>query len=102
MDRERADLIARLEKLSGPDRELDALIWLRIPKIVTNDPVPAYTASIDAALTLVEEGSTWDLCFDEFMLACVGPGDTASRGATPAIALCIAALKARALPDSPR
>lgn len=58
---------------------------------------PRYTASIDAALTLVPEGSTWDLTFDDYLIACVGSGhNTGKHDTAPAIALCIAALKSRA------
>jgi hypothetical protein len=54
------------------------------------EPCPAYTASIDAALTLVPEGAGFAL-----MGRAAKVGRETSKGATTAIALCIAALKAR-------
>ena len=64
------ELIERLEDATGPDRELDA----EIARLVTGrgvtvaplsgprydgdgEPVPAYTASLDAALTLMPRGA---------------------------------------------
>lgn len=112
------DLIARLEKATGPDRELDADIclevgpyqsdiWERNPRhrhlLQTKDaklndwvPFPNYTASLDAALTLVPEGQSAQTTryANHEGGAWVGDEDFV-RAATPAIALCIAALKAR-------
>lgn len=67
-------LAERVEKATGPDRELDALIaeaagwsdvWYRdgmaegwAPGGVCEAGVPHYTASLDAAMSLVPEG--WD------------------------------------------
>lgn len=61
--------------------------------------VPAYTASIDAALTLVPEGCEWSRhrgANDRMTMQVDGPGYIGrhGQGATPAIALCIAALRA--------
>lgn len=152
-----ADLIARLEKATGPDLELDACIrcalFAPIAAIVEKSPfngawciysgeyqgrprlfeqprnlpratwLGEYTASIDAALTLVPEA--WAI--DGFM---IWPGEKSAlrvvptklethngrtahwsqgtrihaEGATAPIAICIAALKARAaqpLPSPP-
>lgn len=83
---DKRDLAARVEALSGPDREVDVLIEIacgpdsaKITRIMEGSPlntiheiaraadregqavffrVPAYTASLDAAMTLVPEG--WD------------------------------------------
>ena len=58
-------MAARVEALSAPDREVDAKIWyLCVEKPQTGDKLdrdirhkwPAYTASLDAAMTLVPEG----------------------------------------------
>lgn len=66
-----ADIIERLEKATGPDRELDAVIKLavaghmiadgaEVTNVIAvvgghlNDEPPAFTASIDAAIALVE------------------------------------------------
>jgi hypothetical protein len=66
-----ADLIARLENATGPDRELDADIMYfeiergtgikvtRIPSLT--ETANHYTRSLDAALTLVPEGYSYEL-----------------------------------------
>ena len=125
----REELISALEKATGPDRDLDgeiaAAVWgahteweqanytMDIYLVVhwapphpyagMKEPCPAYTASIDAALTLVPDGARW--CVGRYV---VPDGEEASEyaarvdgprfydAASPAIALCIAALKARA------
>lgn len=108
-------LIARLEALDGPDREVDAEIEARRlgkKKAYPADfeHAPHYTASIDAALTLVPGG--WDVELEIFSDNSTGvtlraPATpvkkyleerdvvTADSVYSPAIALCIAALKAR-------
>jgi len=112
------DLLTRLEKATGPDRELDEAL----AEIAEWDPdehhgedLPHYTASIDAALTLVPEGWQWQIStrapephagrayVHNGELQMTGAGmarNPAYRAAettapTPAIALCIAALRAR-------
>lgn len=101
-----ADLIEKLEKATGPDRKLDSAIvdfLVGMPRTAIGGDA-RYTSSIDAALTLVPEGArVWlELNTADFKPhgAWVG-GDYShrknySRTATPAIALCIAALRARA------
>lgn len=113
------DLIARLERAEGADRGLDSAIhaemlltgwtpefWdesLADPELI-NPSIPEarpYTSSLDAALTLVPEGWDW-IVFgaggaDVWK---VGPGNELHRidetyAATPALALCIASLRAR-------
>lgn len=134
------ELIARLEAATGPCRELDAAIAEAIGHTVKYDkdhprdttpyyqpvpdyswqPVPTYSASIDAALPLVPEGwhlaslgfihpdfrqvaerewqadifgpVTWTETYDfpEPEYEAVG-----GNAPTPALAICIAALKAR-------
>lgn len=125
----RADLIAlaaRVEQAQGPDRELDAAIatmlgWTEVHGSVLRpdfrggrppgvidwwDIVPIYTASLDAALTLVPEGYVWTLHGEPggAGLAGVQPdrgdGDGCDysdvNAATPVLALTAAALRARA------
>ena len=74
-----------------------------------SDPRPSPTESLDAALTLVPEGWIWEIsntvgCGGDVSggFAWVQPADVRppgahhqAKGATPALALCIAALKAR-------
>jgi hypothetical protein len=124
-------LIARLEAATGPDRELDAEIaaslriytgtatwvdgwkgeWRAINGLVHllgdygshgNFRPSAFTASIDAALTLVPEGAEKELS-DLYGVAVAkvglnfhdGPEVGEHKGGSLAIALCIAALRAR-------
>lgn len=96
-----ADLITRLESADGPSRELDWLIectvndHARISGPMHNDP--RYTASIDAALTLVPAGYDWAVFHTNGGITLhAWCGDREDRfGATPALALAAAALKAR-------
>lgn len=133
------DLIKRLEAASGPDCELDAAIaltkgWVAPRIIVSGTSVSSngfwknpngqeclyptrYTASIDAALTLVPPAEKWPDGHADFTLdfqsgQCVcdftcwvrGSEDNSMgsplyvRAPTPALAICIAALKARGEP----
>ena len=101
------ELAAKVEGLSGPDREVDYLIADAVLGAVKppfrRGHCEKYTESIDAAMTLVEGKRGWMLNnFD-------GPngtgeasvwGDSMTKfsdgfGATPAIALTAAALRAR-------
>ena len=109
-------LIERVEAATGPDREVDAEIAcamcrFRLPTHTARpDPIapgrvrdcvggwvaPTYTASLDAALTLVPSGFDWLL--DSGRIAIVGrrpAGPFTARAATPALALTAAALRAR-------
>lgn len=127
-----ATLISRLEEAKGPDRELDAEIALAVlsgeiewrqaqytgesypvRKYESRDhvlgfgrdPVESYTASVDAALTLVPSG--WSVLFawnGETSICNIhlkplgnpsGLWPDAGKSTNPAIAICIAALKAR-------
>lgn len=109
----RADLIAALEAAAGPSRELDALVWLYVRpeewqgmiNHVSGPPesyAPRYSFSIDVALTLVPDvlGTMWDVAKypGEQAAAYVGQHGNPCRefviAKTPALALCIAALKA--------
>lgn len=110
-------LIERLEKATGPDRELDLAIALAVcPNVLVakRDTLTGalrdytyweYTASIDAALTLVPPEWMWALHGGKG--SCLGAQLNLPDVETPeveifvddaasvAIALCIAALKAR-------
>ncbi len=134
------DLITRLSKLDAPDREVDAELWLQFTpgatrktlevKSATNQwapyaidetrdetgyliTVPAYTASVDAAVALAERvlpGWKWRVGRTELFpngWAYVHKYDPSNCGradeaacadgtvANPAIALCIALLRAK-------
>lgn len=123
----RADLLAladRCNKAMEADRELDFAIWHLVA--TTHDygmkGAPFYTASLDAALTLVPEG--WGYCVGDVHppseayldpgrpwaeiwlrgsrklklddMTYDGFGRNGLNAATPALAVCAAALRARA------
>ena len=115
-------LAERCEQAAGPDRGWDAEIavalfggnviyglgtdqWRRIEITGArrmNHPLPPYTASLDAAVTLVPEGWTWGR-FHSGAVECMtlnGPGNSIlferGEGISTALALCAAALRARA------
>lgn len=137
-----ADLIAKLEQCEGPDRHLDSLIWAEVDDrdVITHTdgrlmarsrrpphdtcllhpemhkpPLPKFTESLDAALTLVPEGWAFHRLHQYFNnrnpawgyggeLRCFAQPDIGlavgeSRN-SPALALCIAALKARTVEES--
>lgn len=106
------DLIERLEKASGPDRELDRDIarasgWFERDGIwyqpidgfdYPNAYVPKYSASLDASLALVPEGWEWALYFEGGKYRAEAGDPLLAIGAeadSPALALCIAFLQAR-------
>jgi hypothetical protein len=100
-------LAERCEQAAGPDAGLDLAIWttlLDTPGFQPPSPWRTdYTASIDAAVTLVPEGCGYQIIsgFDEDGLThasvYVPEIDNGERGdsATAALALCAAALRAR-------
>lgn len=136
-------LADRVEKLTGPDREIDLAIHLAvhpdgdIARIVKHPrgldhqegyqweirgasvvfekrtadgrcphnggyPLPQVTASLDAAMTLKPSEMCWntgEVGEDDYPWACITDGDSkdyAATGATPALALTAAALRALA------
>lgn len=109
------DLIAQLEQAEGPSRELDKAIarhlgwtpntegrWHRTAAISDRSiDLPRFTSSLDAALTLIPPGARWVLYSDGH--AYVGPDNEPTAewcGYTPALALCVAALRARAAQEA--
>jgi hypothetical protein len=97
-----ADIIARLEKATGPDRELDRAIWFGVGNQFPH--TPEYTASMDAALLLMPPHHRWKIGCGHYVqyIAEVQDNSRRDRGwyvgecdSTPATALCIAALRAR-------
>lgn len=103
-----ADLIRRLEAATGPDRELDAAIDAVIARSFASDPMfpeTPYTSSLDAALTLVPAHHLWwvkqGFRFQAVVWMIETDYDeryppTGFSTNSPAIAFCIAAIKARA------
>ena len=111
------DLIARLEAATEGSRELDAQIFFALQPEYhgtavskpaygvflrgygSDGDLPHYTTSIDAAVTLIEGGNLWHVCKRErspcYLAAVLQPHEGFSKASTPALALCIAALKAR-------
>lgn len=116
--REELEALAdRVEMLAGPDREVDGLIAAALglphgPSSGWNNSengdywtveecAPSYTASIDDAMTLVPEGYDWSVSSEQGrgIAYCVqGPSAFLPDcvAATPALALCAAALRAKA------
>lgn len=110
------DLIECLLTATEPSRELDRRILEYVTDARFEVDTPAFTSSIDAALTLLPDGWRWNLNDGNVACICsdwdddnapvfwsqrpkerhVGCDQAKGTVATPAIALCIAALKARA------
>lgn len=111
------DLIERLEAATGPDRKLD----VGIERAIGNAPYcevdwpgwekscPHYTGSLDAAMSLIPE-ERWRVyalqepyltskmdwfCGLDHRTEHYKHGSQIGEAATPALAICIAALKAR-------
>jgi hypothetical protein len=110
-------LADRCEQAAGPDKELDFTIddfmlkhGAETDRIRNPRYVLPYTASLDAAVTLVPEGYYWQAangkrrhsepqaCADLFVAHGPNRGDMSftADAATAALALCAAALRARA------
>lgn len=113
-------LIHRLEEAEGPDRRIDADLWDTLELVderhcemwckqdgrtdLTRERfvltwAPRYTESLDAAVSLVPEGRTWmvSVGLERSGASLSVPYDIdamSSACATPALALCIAALRA--------
>ena len=108
------DLIERLEKATGPDRSLDGEIarilgwsqervewaghndihWKSPNGNLSGEP-PYYTRDLDAAQSVVPRDMLWSVGTWSDNFATVGPEINVDTAPSPAIALCIAALKAR-------
>jgi hypothetical protein len=100
-------LAERCEQAAGPDAGLDLAIWTSLLDTPSfRPPLPwrtDYTASLDAALTLVPEGCEWLRKTPQCMTVYRVPADLKewarhidARAATLALALCAAVLRARA------
>lgn len=102
-----AEIIAKLEAATEGSwrlsREIAVLERERIGDCADNE-VPPYTTSLDAATSLVPDDCGWDVgsngeAIVYFMPepgATIGPvRGHAKRAASPAIGICIAAIKAR-------
>ena len=109
-------IIDKLERADGPCREMDKEIAVSSGEYVTSrhhpgmlahkdSPnqfgyfFPAYTASIDAAMTMVPEGWTVTMGWTPEMVSWAHLESTheiwPGNASTPALALCIASLRAR-------
>lgn len=99
------ELAERVEKASGPDREVDCRIFAHLSGLnfetaanVVSDfsqwQSPAYTSSLDAAMSLVPEEHDWDLNWRASGFVAARVGVHVVRAATPALALTAAALRA--------
>lgn len=95
-------LIEKLEAATEGSRELDIEMAYGIPMGVSaeEDCAPHYTTSLDAALTLVPEGAYTKLQIGRNQERTYAWVEMEDREAvvcskTPALAICIAALKAK-------
>ena len=107
-----SDLAKRIEELEGPRFALEQEIFRVVnPQATAQSKPPAYTASLDAAMSLVPEG--WGFRFGELFWVKTDSGEIKScakggvaemlatdvlsigKAATPALALCAAAIRAR-------
>lgn len=119
---DRTELIARLEKATGPDRELDEAIVKALypesivaiycvgdeePTVFHAEPLvrnkrelPHFTSSLDAAMTLVPADCEWEAgsakLIDAHWARLVSAAEEyKAKSTTAPLALCIAALKAQ-------
>jgi len=96
-------LLKRLQALAAPCREVDNLIGVAVgnKNLDWGMSHPKFTASIDSAMTLVPEGWQGSMFWPDCQVCLVNPADPIQAvtgfAAAPAIALCIAALKAKAI-----
>jgi hypothetical protein len=118
-----SELIERLEKATGPSEELDAAIMKAIgwrddgehmgqPRWVTpqgvktafhprkDGPVHRYTVNVHEALALLPEDYDWELSKEHtvwggIIYRCEAGPSPLVKAPTPALAVCIAALRAR-------
>lgn len=99
------ELLAALEAATGPSRELDAEIGALLPPPPKDNGAvvwwPYYTASIDAALSLVEKGAEYaistlyGIAQVEMPLNMEEPHIVRRDDGNVPLAICAAALKAR-------
>ena len=115
---DREQLIEKLEAATEGSRELDGEIIMEVCEdaIVAPWPtedyalhvfhgdellgankaeLPHYTTSIDAAITLIEKGSRWEIQQDRTASFASVDGVQSGRCSSSAIAICIASLKAQ-------
>ena len=113
----RIDLLAlaeRVEKASGPDRELDDAIGRAVGRVEHDGIIiasgyvgtPSYTSSMDAAIRLVPTPGKWSITsaqhegWEAWVWLADGSPPDWHAAATPALALVAAALRARHLMES--
>lgn len=111
------EIVERLERAEGPNFRLEQEIMWAVRNVPErhrsdHDKPPAYTSSLDAAMTLVPEGWFWRVghttSYQAWAFVNRCHPDHADKGdehsfkrehwepkSTPALALCIAALRAR-------
>lgn len=93
------ELIERIEKAQAPNLALEWEIHLAVHGIEGAGMYgkhPNYTASLDKALSLVPAKNGWNLQGNTDVFCAVVAGHYSKTCRTPALALCAAALKARA------
>lgn len=98
-------LIETLEAATTGSLDLDKEIGIQYGDLVDGELIPRYTTSLDAALALVPKGLFLDLhdwswarqpCWCASLQSTTGKRiHISEKGATAALALCIAVLRAR-------
>ena len=102
MTRAALEALAKRCESEPASRELDVAIALAIfePEDLIGHSPAKYTTSLDAAVSLVPSGWVWDLASTgtAWCMADAQSGElfASTKGKTPALALCAAALRARA------
>lgn len=99
-------LVERIERLEGPDREVDREIALAVNVGERGYMLRPFTASLDSAMTLRPKGEPIAfMSVKDVYHAGIGDKDGDAEwyavAATPALALCAAALRARAAMEAP-
>jgi hypothetical protein len=99
------ELALRCEQATGPDRESDVAIYdalfTKAGDFDTAYVAKCYTASLDAAMSLVPEGQDFRVqrfnggCRAVAWIAARNVGYDGEHPASPALALCAASLRAR-------
>lgn len=84
-----------VQQSSTDETSWSVVTYANVQKSDRQSP-PAYTSSLDAAMTLVPEGRSATISIRKPAAACIdGPRQNWCYANTPALALCAAALRAR-------
>lgn len=97
------DLAKRCEESPGPSFRLEADISETVqPDRPKGSRLPNYTYSVDMALALIPNGMGMNMQGNGDCWYAVVHGQSSTKCHSPALAICAAALRARALPVTPQ